>query len=222
MRYHCHLMCLFTACLVVSCATERTVYDQWGNEVKEQPVGGGESDLQARWEKHFDESFKKQTNKDGVPVSTSNKRSSYDTVRQDALRTGDKEYLTNMFKVEENNLKTVKFSEAGKHYAESGKYADINRESPYSKDLRPDFLNENHGLAHESYRDAGKRSIHEAVRSGSEGRIYATDASFYSTRDTSGYIETRRENTPQPRIISHRDYVNSEIKKTREMLGHDI
>lgn len=222
-RLFCHrcLLPLLMGVLVVSCQSVRTVYDENGQVVKDDEPGG-EKDLMSHFESQFNASFSESRTKDGVPQATSSKRSRFQKDIDEARR-GDKEYITGAFGGVErkDSLRTISFSGADKDFAGGKSYTGL-KTSPISRDLRPDFMNESHGISHsDSFMDHSSRSQAEGAVADGAGRIYSTDASEYQTSQESGYIESRRTRTPEPRIMDYRDYYRKTIEETRTMLGRD-
>ncbi len=215
-------LCLFAACVALAaCQTVRTVYDENGQEVKDEPPGG-EKDLMSHFEAQFDASFSETRTKDGVPQATSTKRSSFQK-EIDAARRGDKEYSTGAFGglERQDSLRTITFGGAEKDFTGGKRYEGL-KTSPISRDLRPDFMNASHGISHSNaFMDHSTRSASEGAVADTNGRIFSTDASEYRTDQESGYIESRRNRTPEPRIMDYRDYYRKTIEETRTMLGRD-
>ncbi len=89
------LLAALYACLLLSCETVRTVYDEGGNEVK-QSEGATESDLFSAYEKRFDEAFSEKRNAQGVPESKSGRVSAFQK-ELDSARNTDSPYATKAF-----------------------------------------------------------------------------------------------------------------------------
>lgn len=207
--------------LLGACQSVRTVYDENGQEVKEDD-SGGEKDLMSHFESQFNASFSESRTKDGVPQATSSKRSRFQK-DIDAARRGDKEYITGAFATTErqDSLRSITFSGANQDFAGRKTYDGL-QTSSISRDLRPDFMNESHGISHsDSFMDHSSRSALEGAQATASGRVYSTDASEFQTDRQSGYIESRRNRTPEPRIMDYRDYYRKTIEETRTMLGRD-
>lgn len=207
--------------LLLGCQSVRTVYDENGQEVKDG-APGGEKDLMSHFESQFNASFSESRTKDGVPQATSTKRSRFQKDIDEARR-DDKEYTTGAFGglERQDSLRTISFAGADKDFA-GGKSYDGLKTSPISRDLRPDFMNETHGISHtDSYMDHSTRSQAEGAAADAAGRVFATDAADFQTTRESGYIESRRHRTPEPRIMDYRDYYRKTIEETRTMLGRD-
>lgn len=221
-RQGCRYFCLFALCIALAaCQSVRTVYDENGQEVKDEPTGG-EKDLMSHFEAQFDASFSETRTKDGVPQATSAKRSRFQKEIDEARR-GDKEYATSAFGglERQDSLRTITFGGAEKDFAGGKRYEGL-KSSSISRDLRPDFMNESHGISHSNaFMDHSTRSASEGAVADTNGRIYSTDASEYHTNQESGYIESRRNRTPEPRIMDYRDYYRKTIEETRTMLGRD-
>ncbi len=208
---------------LLSCQSVRTVYDENGQEVKDEPPGG-EKDLMSHFESQFNASFSETRTKDGVPQATSTKRSRFQKDIDEARR-GDKEYVTGAFGgvARRDSLRSISFDGADKAFS-GGKSYDGLKTSPISRDLRPDFLNDSHGISHsDSYMDHSQRSAADGVVAATGGNThgFSTDAEAYQTGQQSGYFESRRNRTPEPRIMDYRDYYRKTIEETRSMLGRD-
>lgn len=207
--------------LLPSCTSVRTVYDEYGNPVEEsQP--GQEKDIYQVMDSRFNASFSERRNKDGVPETASSRVSSYQRDIDAARAGGQTTYHTNSYNGF-NRTSDIR----SQSYAGTGR-APIDRNqayqtgsSAYSRDLRPDFLNESHGLAHSDYSGPMGRSSMEGRASDAQGRSYATHASQYRAHTPSGYAQSRQSKTPQPAIIDHRDQNNPNVDRTRHLLGRD-
>lgn len=210
--------CIAIALLLCSCESVRTVYDEYGNEVKEREPGK-ETDLMARFEERIDASFKRQKNDQGVMQAVSSRVSSYQKALDEARGTEER-YATTKFAGVTKDESFSKRYDASKQYTGIKSYKEV-KESSYSTDQTPDFLNKYAGIAHESYKEETKRFSSESERVVGMEKQYSTQASRY-TRDTqSGYIESRRDNTPPPDIYNYKDYYNKEVFNTRAILGRD-
>ena len=137
-----------------ACTPVRTVYDSQGNEVKDDEPGG-EKDLMSTFEKRFDNDFSEKKNADGVPVTTSGKVSSFQR-ELDNARKIDKPFATGSFDTgRQLDLRDDSVGGGSKRFV-TGK-DDIARtgNNMFSTDLRPDFMNESHGISHsQRYRGA--------------------------------------------------------------------
>lgn len=215
------ILCLL--CLP-ACETVRTVYDDSGNEIQEH--SGGERSLEDYLAGSFDKEVSRKKNEDGVPESVSNKVSSYqkhlDNARKDTTT-----YSTGSY----DGLKTLdrnkSYEGANKAFDRGTPFSGTFANSTYSKDLRPDFMSDSKGIygREDTYGDASF-----ADRADGDGRaydafgienIYGTNPSDISRDATSGYYESRKNKTPQPRIIDRQDYYKKSIFETRALLGRD-
>ncbi len=218
-RWLLGLLCM----ALCACQSVRTVYDENGQEVKDEPHGG-EKDLMSHFESQFNASFSESRTKDGVPQATSTKRSRFQKDIDEARR-GGTEYVTGAFGGvnRQDSLRSVSFDGANKEFTGGKSYNGL-KTSPISRDLRPDFMNESHGISHsDSYMDHSQRSSADGVAAVANGRThaYSTEAEAYQTNQQSGYFESRRNRTPEPRIMDYRDYYRKTIEETRTMLGRD-
>ncbi len=213
MRYALALALLLTACHSV-----RTVYDEYGNEVKEKEPGK-ETDIMSSFEERINSGFSLKKNEDGVPEAVSHRVSRYQKDLNSARGT-------------EERYGTSRYSGGGesafadRHYDGRREYGDRReftggRTSSYSKDLRPDFMNGSRGLAHENYSGSDSRSALEGQAMSGTDVVYGTSGSSYHRETESGYFETRRDRTPAPPVRNYRDYYNKNIMNTRSILGRD-
>jgi len=204
-----------------ACRSERTVYDQYGNVVKEsQP--GQERDIYSVMEERFDAAFSEKKNKEGVPETTSARVSRYQKDIDNA-RSGGKAFITKSFSgVSENSLREKSFAESGKSFGGS-KALDISKPSSYSRDLRPDFMNSSHGIAHKDYEGehANKRSGSESKSFDAADRRFVTTPSQYKPHTPSGYVQSREAKREQPPIYDHRNQSKKNIEDTRRLMGRD-
>lgn len=204
-----------------ACKSERTVYDQYGNVVKEsQP--GQEKDIYSVMEERFDAAFSEKKNKDGVPESTSARVSRYQKDIDNARSEGKTFYTKSFNGVSESSLREKAFAESGKSFGGS-KPLDISKNSSYSRDLRPDFMNGSHGIAHKDYagEHANKRSGAESKSFDAAGRQVVTQPSQYKPHTPSGYVQSREARREQPPIYDHRDQGKKNIEDTRRLMGRD-
>ena len=207
-----------------ACTTVRTVYDSQGNEVKDDDTGG-EKDLMSTFEKRFDNDFSEKKNADGVPVTTSGKVSSFQRELDDARKI-DKAFATGSFDTGRHlDIRNDGFSGASRRFS-TGK-DDIARteNSMYSTALRPDFMNESHGISHSDHylgaSSADRSSLEGITRNDRGETYYLTDYEPYTRDERNSYTEYRRNKTPQPTIINHRDYYRRHKNSVRQLLGRD-
>ncbi len=212
------------ACLLLpACESVRTVYDEGGNVVPEDDSDGAhETDLFTAYEKRFEASFSENRNAQGVPEAESQRVSSFQK-KLDAARDTDNTFATKPFGgVKENewgskSFGTRKIYDGRKNFEEDGRVT-----SSFSREQRPDFMNESHGIAHRDYEGGlSKRYEGEGIYSDDAGRVYRTQASQYHQDQTSGYFESHRHDTPAPPIRDHRSQQTREIMNVRNILGRD-
>lgn len=208
---------------LAACTPVRTVYDENGNVVSDEP--GGEKDLMATFEKRFDAAFSEQKTKDGVPMTTSSKVSAYQRDLDEARRI-DKTFSTGTFDTGSRlGLRDSSYDAAAKRF-QTGK-SDISRttNSMYSTALRPDFMNETHGISHnQRYAGASStdRSQLEGLSRNDRSKSFSlTDYEPYTTDTESGYIETRRHKTKEPVIMDKQDYYRQFRGGLKGILGTD-
>ncbi len=208
-----------------ACTPVRTVYDEQGNVVKDDDTGGGEKDLVSTFEKRFDAAFSEQKTKDGVPQTTSSKVSSFQRELDDARRI-DKTFATGSFDTGKHlDLRDDGFAGAAKRFSTGKDGIEKTTNSMYSTDLRPDFMNESHGISFSDRYSGADRDD----RSDLEGRTrddrskthYLTDYEPYNTNQSNSYTEHRRNKTPQPRIINYQEYYRQHKNSVRQLLGRD-
>lgn len=212
---------MFLTLVLGACKSERTVYDQYGNVVKEsQP--GQEKDIYSVMEERFDAAFSEKKNKDGVPESTSARVSRYQKDIDNARSEGKTFYTKSFNGVSESSFREKSFAESGKGFG-GGKSLDIFKNSSYSRDLRPDFMNGSHGIAHKDYAGghANKRSGAEDRSFDAAGRQVVTHPSQYKPHTPSGYVQSREARREQPPIYDHRDQGKKNIEDTRRLMGRD-
>ncbi len=213
---------LLAGLLLPACESVRTVYDEGGNEVKpNESEGATESDLFAAYEKRFNESFSEKRNEQGVPEATSRRVSSFQK-ELDNAREADTPFASKSYDgVKESNIggKTyagTKLYDASKTYEGSGVRSSI------TQDMKPDFMNENRGIAHRDYTGGiSERNKYEGTYTDDAGHSYGTHASQYRREQESGYFESHRHDTPAPPIYDHRSAQSKEIMNIRNILGRD-
>ncbi len=211
------------ACLLLlpACETVRTVYDEGGNVVKDdEREGARESDLFSAYEKRFDESFSEKKNAQGVPEAKSRRVSGFQR-ELDSARSTDNTYATKSFGgLKESGERSKGFT--GTKIYSGGKVYEVGRmQSAITRDMRPDFMNESHGIAHDSYQGPLGRSRDEGSHTDAWQGAYATHASSYRREQESGYFESLRDRAPAPPIYDHRDVQTKEIMNIRNILGRD-
>ena len=200
-----------------ACESVRTVYDANGNVVEDKPAGQ-ESDLASHFQKQFGESFSEKKGDSGVPQSISSRVSSFQKDIDEARGTGtDKQFATKGFSGSKSyDAISSKFADAGKSFSGSDKQFGRKESSMASTDMRPDFMNESHGISHSSrYGGDSKRSGAEGRESSQGDMRYATNTSRYNNAGPDGYMEERRNNSPEPEIIHYRDYQEKTINETK-------
>lgn len=212
-----------SCCLLLLCACEtvRTVYDEAGNEVKPSS-SGGETDLTSHFEKEFASSFSEKKNDQGVPQATSGKVSRYQKDLDSSSRL-DKQFSTGSYAgATRDEVHTMSFSGAGKTYNVKEAYSGA-MGSAIERDLHPAFATGSRGIygTEDSYAGDEVRSALEGMKSRMNGQEYVTHSGRYSREDSSGYVESRRDNTPPPRIISRDEYYRKTVRETRALLGRD-
>ncbi len=214
-------LALLAGMLLPACETVRTVYDEGGNVVKPQEEDGArESDLFSAFEKRFDEAFSEKRNAQGVPEATSRRVSGFQKDLETA-RSTDNTYSTKAYGgLKEDDSRNRNFV-GTKVYAGGKVYAGSRTQSAISRDMRPDFMNENRGIAHSEYQGSLGRSALEGVHTDAYGRSYGTHASRYRREQESGYFESHRDDTPAPPIYHYRDRQTRDIMNIRNILGRD-
>ncbi len=214
-------LCLFLLACLPACTPVRTVYDEGGNEVKpDTSEGAKESDLFSAYEKRFDEAFSEKRNAQGVPEAKSGRVSAFQR-ELDSARKTDNPYATKSFGgLREADMRSRSFS-GTKVYAEGKVFTGGRTESAITRDMRPDFMNANRGIAHEDYKGDLGRSSSENRQTDAYGRSFGTHASNYRREQESGYFESHRDDTPAPPIFDHRDTQTKEIMNIRNILGRD-
>ena len=223
MRYTFLILPVLALLGLAACTPVRTVYDENGNVVSDEP--GGEKDLMATFEKRFDAAFSEQKTKDGVPMTTSSKVSAYQRDLDEARRI-DKTFSTGSFDTGSRlGLRDSSYDATSKRFQTGKDAISKTSNAMYSTALRPDFMNESHGISHsQRYRGAST-----ADRSGMEGiarndrseTYHLTDSEPYTTAQSNNYVEHRRNKSEQPTIIHYQDYYRQHINSVRQLLGRD-
>ncbi len=206
-----------------SCTPVRTIYDDQGNIVKDEP--GGEKDLVSTFEKRFNDSFSEHKTQDGVPQTTSSKVSSFQRQLDDARRI-DKPFATGDFDTGKTlDLRSDGFAGAAKRFDSGKDGIERTANSMYSTDLRPDFMNDSHGISHSNrYQGADKdsRSTMEGMALNDRSKShYLSDSIPYSTNQSNHYVEGRRNKTEQPTIMNYQEYYRQHRNSVRQLLGRD-
>ena len=205
----------------VSCESVRTVYDANGNRVDDD-APSGEKDLMSHFEKQFQDSFSEEKGEDGVPISRSKRVSRYQQDIDEARRE-DKSFATRYYGGgKESGLRDTAFNGGEKRFAGDERGEKDNR-TAFSTDMRPDFMNESHGIdpARRYRSSADDRSAFEGSDLDTRDRDYITGRSRFDGADSNGYVESRRDKTPQPDITDFREYYRQNIHSTRKLLGRE-
>lgn len=215
------LQMLLCGVLLCACETVRTVYDENGNVVDTSSVPGGERDISERMEKEFNSSFAVKKTESGVPLSISNKVSSFQHDLDASSRSG-KEFGTGAFAGGKNSYQTTAFAGQDKFFSAKEAYTG-GLGKRIDKDLHPAFADPTRGVygTDDFFARGDMRTSLEGRRHAAGGRSYPAGESVYSRENTSGYVETRRDNTPPPRVITRDQYYRKTIEETRTMLGRD-
>ncbi len=216
-----HFIVPLLACLLAACQSVRTVYDEGGNVVKPDGDGATETDLFSAYEKRFNESFSEKKNKEGVPETTSHRVSGFQK-ELDNARKLDTPYSTKAFGGVEESDASHKLFGGTKVYNANKEYGGSGVQSAITRDMRPDFMNGNRGLAHKDYVGGlTERSSSEGTHADMFSGTYSTNESRYRREQESGYFESHRNDTPAPPIIDHRSQQTKEIMNVRNILGRD-
>lgn len=214
---------LFCLLYLPACQTVRTVYDEHGNEVVEH---SGERTLEDYMTETFDRDVTRKKNEDGVPESSSTKVSRYQK-DLDAARKDTTTFRTGSFSGVKSLSRDKSFSGAGKQFDTGSSYDGTFANKSYSRDLRPDFMSDTKGVFSREDTYGGISSSNRADGDGQSydpygtENIYGTGSSNISRTTASSYIETRREKTPKPRIVDHKEYYKKSLYETRALLGRD-
>lgn len=218
------LLSAITLLAFASCKSVRTVYDENGKVVKDTD-GARERSLNDYFEDEFDSRFSERKNRDGVPEAASTKVSRYQK-DIDAARRNDKTYATGAYNPGGSSSYAGKrFTGTSNSNIRDTRYEGTHSSSAFSRDTRPDFMNDSRGL---SATDNPYRGSHSGTRSSAEGTAYNARDTRYSTPDspvstseTNAYVEGRRQKWGKPSIISSREYYRRTLEDTRTMLGRD-
>lgn len=208
--------------MLCACGSVRTVYDEFGNEVKESGGGGGEKDLTAHMEEKWSNSFSEKKNEQGIPQAVSNRVSSFQK-ELDGARSADKEFYTKSYEgASTGDVYSMRFSGAGKQYGAKEAYTG-GMGARIDKELHPAFAGASKGIYSTSdrYAKGGSRYGREGAGSADSGKSYLTGESYYSRRMEDGYFESRRDSLPPPRVMSRGEYYQKSIDETRTLLGRD-
>ena len=217
------MLALSAVLACASCTPVRTIYDDQGNIVKDEP--GGEKDLVSTFEKRFNDSFSERKTQDGVPQTSSSKVSSFQRQLDDARKI-DKPFATGSFDTgKQLDLRSDGFAGAGKRFSSGKDGIERTSNSMYSTDLRPDFMNESHGISHSRrYRGADEtsRSAMEGIARDDRSKShYLNESSPYSTSQGNNYVEGRRDKSGQPTIMNYQEYYRQHRNSVRQLLGRD-
>ena len=210
------------ALLLCACQTVRTVYDEYGNEVKETQGGGGEKDLSTHMEERFNASFSEKKNAQGVPQAVSNRVSAFQKDLKDASL--NKEYFTKNYDGSgANEMSSMSFSGSDKRFSGAKEAYSGAMRDRIEKELHPAFASGSKGIyaTDDAFAGSNSRYARESTPSSMDGKSYGTQESYYSRDMESGYIETRRESMPDPRVMTKDEYYRKSIQETRTMLGRD-
>lgn len=224
MRLRLLTLCVASLLIGAGCTPVRTVYDDQGNVVKDEEPGG-EKDLMSTFEKRFDAAFSEKKTADGVPMTTSSKVSSFQRELDDARRI-DKPFSTGDFDTgKQLDLRSDGFAGAAKRFDSGKDGIERTANSMYSTELRPDFMNESHGISHaQRFSDAGQdtRSALEGLTTGERSQALSlTNTEPYTTSQENTYVETRRNKTRQPTITDYQEYYRQHKNNVRQLLGRD-
>ena len=204
-----------------ACTSQRTVYDENGNVVQDKPKTGVERDFADYMEEKFNSSFSEKKNEQGVPQAVSNKVSSFQSKLDEAKRI-DKEFVTSSFAgTGESALSGKEFSGSGRSFDTKKEYIDSGRR--LNRDLNPAFATSSKGIygKDDEFFSAREKSALSGARSSMGGEYDTGESPYFSRSSESGYIETRRENTPPPPVYSSEEYMGRTIEETRTLLGRD-
>lgn len=210
--------------LLSACESVRTVYDRDGREVEEHE-GATQSDLTSRFQGEFNAAFRENRDANGVPQATSGRVSSFQSALDNSRRNNN-EYLTQEYgAATRNDSRNVIYAGSNARYAGEDNRRERERRMAYGNNLRPDFMNETHGISHSQRYgpDASSRSSMDGVAASraAGSSSYSGQSAGYSHTDSNSYVENRRNKTPQPQITNFREYYRQTINSTRSLLGRD-
>lgn len=214
MRSYIYTILLLPA--FIACTSERRYFDE--DEASGNTNSIGEKTLESRFTSGFDV----KNNEFGVPEASSSKSSPFQNKIDSQYEQGKGGYMTSNY-AGINNFDDGRksFGASGKEYS-GRKVFSGSKTSSFTRDEIPAFMQAGRGIERVA-------STSFSGRADGEGRAllglpaddYSTNHSRYSSADESGYIESRRNNTPDAKIQNSKDYMQRTIDETRTMLGRD-
>ncbi len=219
MRAPLSILSLASLCLL-SCESQRTYYDAAGNPIDAPDDKPKSSSLEER----FTSSFTMKKNKDGVPMAVSKKVSGFQEKINNAREGGNESIERKSYDGVHAFTGAESRSDWRSKTVEKKRYQS-DAQSPYSREMTPDFLKDGRGLvARKDANLSSSRSRYDGFVSTSDtdtmGSQEAT-RSPYSTSDRSGYFVKQQDQAQAPKIIHRDDYIRMTIEESRAMLGRD-
>jgi len=200
----------------MACSTQRHYLSE--DEARAAQNNAPEKTLESRFTSGFDV----KNNSYGVPEANSQKSSPFQ-IKIDAGRSDRKgNYMTgdyagiNDYKDGRKNFDTKNSGYSAKSVFSNSK------NSSFARDKIPAFMKSGRGID----RDENTSFVNRSAAEGSgllglPNNGYGTNESRYHATDESGYIESRRDETPKAKIIGSKEYMQRTIEETRSMLGRD-
>ncbi len=201
--------------LLAACKSERTVYDDTGNVVKERKAGEFSS-----LEDRFAGGFDAKKNEQGIVEAESRKVSSFQG-KLDASRSQEDSYQGKSFGggSNESSFGGKGYSGATARFAGSKEYKDSSK-SAYSTDDIPDFMKAGKGITKTEYKD-NTRDLVDQGKTYNVGEAYEKEMSRTNRDDESSYFESHRDSSPAPPIYSKSEYSRKTLQDTRSLLKRD-
>lgn len=196
---------------------ERTVLSDDGKPVLSETPKSEENGLEDHFLGDFDAMVRSAKTKDGVPQTVIDKQSSYQGKN---FMMGNSLFETSETKGSASEVSKKVFDSFDKKYKTrqwGGNYAN----EVFSKDIRPEFMNEGKGISRTEWGDAEK--VISRRSSDVTGKMYDSGGEQYDTLKRDGIIEEGiergRYTTSKIKIVPYRVQQQRSVEDVRELLG---
>lgn len=203
--------------ILSSCELERTVLSDDGKPVISENKKSESGGLEEHFLSDFDAKVSSVKNKDGVPQTVIDKQSSYQGKN---FLMQNSSFAATETKGSNSEVNKKLFDSGDKKYKTEqwgGNYAN----EVFSKDIRPEFMNEGKGIARTEWEDAGK--VISRRNSDIAGMVYDHGGEQFDTLKRDGMIEEGiergRHTTSKIKIVPYRVQQQRSVEDVRELLG---
>lgn len=210
-------LCVASLPVLSGCATERTVLSDDGKPLLSENKKSEDGTLEEHFLGDFDAKVRSVKNQDGVPQTVIDKQSSF---QGKSFMMANSPFDTTEIKGSASEVNKKLFDSSDKKYQTRQWGRDYANEV-FSKDIRPEFMNEGKGIARTEWEDAGK--VISRRNADASGMVYDHGGEQYDTQKRDGIIEEGvergRYTTTKIKIVPYRVQQQRSVEDVRELLG---